>query len=39
MGVAVLEEGILLRRAGITIRILVMGGILGNQIPHFSNTV
>lgn len=35
LGVAVLEEGILLRRAGITIPILVMGGILGNQIPHF----
>ena len=35
LGVAVLEEGILLREAGITIPILVLGGILGNQIPHF----
>ncbi|MDP1993627.1 MAG: alanine racemase [Ignavibacteria bacterium] len=35
LGVAVLEEGILLRKAGITIPILVLGGIWGNQIPHF----
>lgn len=35
LGVAVLEEGILLREASITKPILVMGGILGNQIPHF----
>ena len=35
LGVAVLEEGILLREAGITKPILVLGGILGNQIPHF----
>lgn len=35
LGVAVLEEGVLLRQAGIKIPILVMGGILGNQIPHF----
>jgi len=35
LGVAVLEEGVLLRKAGITTPILVMGGILGNQIPHF----
>jgi alanine racemase len=35
IGVAVLEEGILLRESGITIPILVMGGILGNQVPHF----
>ena len=35
LGVAVLEEGILLREAGITLPILVLGGILGNQIPHF----
>ena len=35
IGVAVLEEGILLRQAGVTIPILVMGGILGNQVPHF----
>ncbi len=35
LGVAVLEEGIYLREKGITIPILVLGGILGNQIPHF----
>lgn len=35
LGVAVLEEGILLREAGVTIPILVLGGILGNQIPYF----
>ena len=35
LGVAVLEEGILLRRAGIRMPILVLGGILGNQVPHF----
>src|SRR3989339_626656 len=35
IGVAVLEEGILLREQGITIPILVLGGILGNQIPLF----
>ena len=35
LGVAVLEEGILLRERGITIPILVLGGILGNQLPHF----
>jgi alanine racemase len=35
LGVAVLEEGILLRERGITIPILVLGGILGNQIPYF----
>jgi alanine racemase len=35
LGVAVLEEGILLRQQGITIPILVLGGIWGNQIPHF----
>lgn len=35
IGVAVLEEGILLREAGIAIPILVLGGILGNQVPHF----
>lgn len=34
-GVAVLEEGILLRESGIQTPILVMGGILGNQVPHF----
>ncbi|MEW6508756.1 MAG: alanine racemase [Bacteroidota bacterium] len=35
LGVAVLEEGILLRQSGINLPILVMGGMLGNQIPHF----
>ncbi len=35
LGVAVLEEAILLRESGITLPILVMGGILGNQIPLF----
>ncbi len=35
LGVAFLEEGIALRKAGITAPILVMGGILGNQISHF----
>lgn len=37
LGVAVLEEGILLRQSGITMPILVLGGVLGNQIPHFLN--
>ncbi len=35
IGVAVLEEGILLREMGIQTPILVLGGILGNQVPHF----
>ena len=35
LGVAFLEEGIMLREAGIDTPILVMGGILGNQIPLF----
>lgn len=35
LGVAVVEEGILLREQGITAPILVLGGILGNQVPHF----
>src|SRR4030042_721176 len=35
IGVAVLEEGILLRERGITAPILVLGGILGNQVPGF----
>jgi alanine racemase len=35
LGVAVFEEGILLRQRGISIPILVLGGILGNQIPLF----
>ncbi len=35
IGVAVLEEGILLRENGVRMPILVLGGILGNQIPGF----
>jgi alanine racemase len=35
LGVAVLEEGILLREMGVSMPILVLGGILGNQVPHF----
>lgn len=35
IGVAVVEEGILLRKYGITIPILVLGGIWENQIPMF----
>jgi alanine racemase len=35
LGVAVLEEGILLREQGITAPILVLGGIMGNQAPLF----
>ena len=35
LGVAVLEEGILLREQGIKAPILVLGGILGNQVPLF----
>jgi len=35
LGVAVLEEGILLREKGIQTPILVLGGILGNQVPYF----
>ncbi|MFZ5433214.1 MAG: alanine racemase [Calditrichota bacterium] len=34
-GVGFVEEGITLRRAGITKPILVLGGIVGNQISHF----
>jgi alanine racemase len=37
LGVAFLEEGIALRKAGITAPILVLGGIIGNQIEHFLN--
>ena len=35
LGVAFLEEAVMLREAGIAVPILVMGGILGNQIPLF----
>lgn len=35
LGVAFLEEGILLREAGISTPILVLGGIIGNQVPLF----
>ncbi len=35
IGVAVLEEGILLRQLGVERPILVMGGIWGNQIPAY----
>src|SRR4030065_600548 len=33
IGVAVLEEGILLRQNGIRMPILILGGVLGNQVP------
>jgi alanine racemase len=35
LGVAFLEEGLMLREAGIAAPILVLGGILGNQVPMF----
>lgn len=35
VGVAYLEEGILLRKAGLRTPILVLGGILGTQVPLF----
>jgi alanine racemase len=35
LGVAFLEEGIALRRAGIRAPVVVLGGIIGNQISHF----
>ncbi len=35
LGVAVVEEGILLREIGINIPILVLGGVWGNQVPLF----
>lgn len=35
LGVAVLEEGILLRQQGIKTPVLVLGGLWGNQIPLF----
>jgi alanine racemase len=35
LGVAVVEEGILLREKGIKLPILVLGGVWGNQVPLF----
>ena len=35
LGVAFLEEAVALREAGVTVPILVMGGIFGDQIPVF----
>jgi alanine racemase len=35
LGVAFLEEAVALRQAGVAVPILVMGGILGNQLPVF----
>jgi alanine racemase len=35
LGVAYLEEGVYLREQGITSPILVLGGIIGNQVPIF----
>ncbi len=35
LGVAYVEEGILLRRSGIRAPVLVLGGIIGSQIPLF----
>jgi len=35
LGVAVVEEGILLREKGIDIPVLVLGGVWGNQVPLF----
>ena len=35
LGVAFLEEGILLREQGVAAPILVLGGIMGNQVPLF----
>jgi alanine racemase len=35
LGVAVLEEGILLRELGVSAPILVLGGIWGDQIPYY----
>jgi alanine racemase len=34
-GVAYLEEAVQIRKAGITTRLLVLGGILGDQIPRY----
>jgi len=35
VGVAYLEEGVRLRQEGLTIPVLVMGGIVGSQVPRF----
>lgn len=35
IGLAYLEEGVAVRRAGIDVPILVLGGIMGDQIPRF----
>jgi alanine racemase len=35
LGVAYLEEGILLREAGVDLPILILGGILGSQVPLY----
>jgi alanine racemase len=35
LGIAFLEEGILLRDAGVRMPILILGGIVGNQVPQF----
>ena len=35
IGVAVLEEGIFLRELGVTAPIIVLGGIWGDQVPHY----
>jgi alanine racemase len=35
LGVAFLEEAVVLRQAGVHVPILVMGGVLGNQLPVF----
>ncbi len=35
LGVAYLEEGLLLRQNGIRLPVLVLGGIIGNQVPLF----
>jgi alanine racemase len=35
LGVAYLEEGLRLRQEGVRTKVLVLGGIVGSQIPHF----
>jgi alanine racemase len=37
LGVAFVEEGIALRNAGVSVPILVLGGIFGQQVVHFIN--